>query len=350
MKRVAILLLLSVRFSAGAEPPRSLPSTWPQAYSVQRNNGDGTLALSVPYYTIQHDLRKGGAISSIRLTHGRASNLLVQPVETRVEDAAGNFYSDLADRAPRVTARKDGLNEIVTVESELRDARNNPSGVRVKTIYAYRWGYVKIHKELAFGRNFRALDICPVSTVLAPALSSFGYRDGLTEEDGAPAFSFGSCHWGRVSAGGSPAIDTPHIPHYLMLADPGVEGLEWFVSSDLAQWELQLTGNRGQGKTILQPVTNPPGIRFSVSPFADAHSGIAVPRLLTFDFYIGLPLLEGHAFKPWFHASFNRNHGQWVSSEQIRHWADSGVQTVHCHNDGDYYGDGLFWRDGSYPP
>ncbi|MCX8109051.1 MAG: DUF6259 domain-containing protein, partial [Verrucomicrobiae bacterium] len=22
----------------------------------------------------------------------------------------------------------------------------------------------------------------------------------------------------------------------------------------------------------------------------------------------------------------------------------------HCHHDGDYYGDGLFWRDGSYPP
>ena len=29
---------------------------------------------------------------------------------------------------------------------------------------------------------------------------------------------------------------------------------------------------------------------------------------------------------------------------------DSGIQTVHCHNDGDYFGDGLFWRDGSYPP
>ena len=36
--------------------------------------------------------------------------------------------------------------------------------------------------------------------------------------------------------------------------------------------------------------------------------------------------------------------------EQIQRWADTGIQTVHCHNDGDYYGDGLFWRDGSYPP
>jgi hypothetical protein len=351
MTRIAFLLLLSAGFRALADPLLSLPSTWPRAYSVRWNNGDGTLALSVPYYTVEHDLKTGGAISSMRMTHGRAANLLAQALETRVEDATGKVYSDLADHAPRVTTRQEGLNEIVTVQSELKDAQSNPCGVRVKTIYAYHWGYVKIHKELAFGaRNFRALDICPVSTVLAPTLSSFGYRDGLTEQEGAPAFSFGSCHWGRVLAGGGPAIDTRYIPHYLMLADPGVEGLEWFVSSDLAQWDLQLIGKRGQGKAVLQACSNPAGIAFSVSPFWDARSAIEVSGRLTFDFYIGLPLLEGHAFKPWFHASFNRNRGQWVSSDQIQHWADSGVQTVHCHNDGDCYGDGLFWRDGSYPP
>ena len=37
-------------------------------------------------------------------------------------------------------------------------------------------------------------------------------------------------------------------------------------------------------------------------------------------------------------------------AEQVQRWAESGIQTVHCHNDGDYYDDGLFWRDGSYPP
>jgi hypothetical protein len=61
-------------------------------------------------------------------------------------------------------------------------------------------------------------------------------------------------------------------------------------------------------------------------------------------------LLEGHALKPWFHTTFNRNRGDWVSADQIQRWARSGIQTVHCHNDGDYYKDGLFWHDGAYPP
>lgn len=328
-----------------------MPSTWPQGYFVQRDKAAGLLTLSTPYYAVQQDLKRGGAICSIRLTHGRAANLLVQPFETRVQDAAGMSYSDLADHAPRVKTRSDGLNQLVTVESELQDAHGGKSGIRVKTVCEYRWGYVKIHKELTFrDKKFLAREIRPVSTVLADSLTDFGYRDGRTEEEGAPAFSFGSCHWGKLSSSGSAGIDTPYVPRYVMFAEPGVEGMEWFVASDLAQWDVQLTGRRGQAKTVLQASAAPAGIAFSVSPYQNTLASIPVSRRLVFDYYLGLPLLEGHASKPWFHSSFNRNRGDWVSPEQIHRWADSGIQTVHCHNDGDYYDDGLFWRDGSYPP
>jgi hypothetical protein len=348
---ISALLLLSGLPSDAAESPQALSSTWPQTYSVQQDKAAGSLTLSTPYYTVQHDLKRGGAIASIHLTHGRASNLLVLPFETRVQDAAGKLYSDLTKPASRVTTRQDGSNEWVSVESELRDAEGKPSGVRVRTDYEYRWGYVKIHKDLTFpGKDFRVRDICPVSTVVVPSLSAYGYRDGLTEQEGAPAFGFGSCHWGKLNDQGVPAIDTPYVPRYVMLADPGIEGLEWFVTSDLGQWDMQLSSKRGQGKSILQTSSTPAGIAFSVSPFQNAQSPTLVPARMTFDYYLGLPLLEGHALKPWFHSSFNRNRGEWVSAEQIRQWAQTGIQTVHCHNDGDYYDDGLYWRDGSYPP
>jgi hypothetical protein len=336
---------------AAAEPPQAPSSTWPQAYSVERNRAAGSLQLSTPYYTVRHDLKKGGALSNIQLTHGRLSNLLVQPFETRVEDSTGRIYSDLMDPAPRITTRRNGLNELVTVEASLRDLQGRQSSIRLKTVYEYRWGYVKIHKELTFcDPALQVKDIRPVSTVLAPSLSSYGYRDGLTEEEGAPAFSFGSCHWGTMKPGNVPALDTPFVPHYVMFADPGTEGLEWFVSSDLAQWDLQLTEQRGQGRSVLQPSPASGGTAFFVSPFQNAQSAIVPPERVAFDYYLGWPLLEGHALKPWFHASFNRNRGDWVSPEQIKSWAQSGIETVHCHNDGDAYGDGLFWRDGSYPP
>jgi hypothetical protein len=357
LRRLSQCLLLCVLVTffalpcASAESVTDLVSTWPQGYSVQRDKAAGLLTLSTPYYTVQHNLKKGGAISSIRLTHGTTTNLLIQPFETRVQDAAGLLVSDLNDPAPRVSNRREGKNEFVKVESTLRDAAGKPSAVRVRTVYEYRWGYLKIHKELIFrGKDFQAKEICPVSTVLARRLSAYGYRDGLTETEGAPAFSFSSCHWGTLTSEAASAVQMPYVPRYVMFADPGVEGLEWFVSSDLTQWDLQLTGKRGQCKSVLQTSATPAGILFSVSPFQNAQSPVAVSAPLTFDYYLGLPLLEGHAFAPWFHTSFNRNRGDWVSTSQIRQWAANGLQSVHCHNDGDAFGDGLFWRDGSYPP
>jgi hypothetical protein len=136
----------------------------------------------------------------------------------------------------------------------------------------------------------------------------------------------------------------------MIFLDAGVEGLEWFVGSDLSQWELQLSGRRGQGRCRLEPSLDPPGLSLSISPLWREKAATALPATCVFDCYLAVPIFDGNAHRPWLHRSFNRNRGNWYSSEEIRRWADAGFQTVHCHNDGDYYGDGLFWRDGSYPP
>ncbi|MGD0091491.1 MAG: DUF6259 domain-containing protein, partial [Planctomycetota bacterium] len=349
---------------AADQPGPKAGSTWPQAYSVQEDQAAGTLTLSTPYCTVEHDLKKGGAISRIKLTHGRAANLLVRPIETRILDADGAVLSDLNDAAPQVTHRQAGLNTVVTVESALVDQQRRASALRVKTTFEYRWGYVKIHKEfLVPAGGLRVREVCPLTTILASSLSDYGYREGLTEEEHAPAFSFGSNHWGKLRLGpltptlspqgrgkGEGPLKIAYPPRSMIFVDPGVEGLEWFVGSDLAQWDLQLSGRRGQGQCLFQPSQDPPGLALSISPLWSADAATALTNPCVFDFYLAVPLLEGHAFKPWVHTSFNRNQGNWVSVEQIQRWAAQGYQTVHCHNDGDCFNDGLFWRDGSYPP
>ena len=72
----------SMLLEAGAESS----STWPQDYSVKRDNAAGTLVLDTPFYAIEHDLKTGGVISRITLAHGKAANLLVRPIATRVRD------------------------------------------------------------------------------------------------------------------------------------------------------------------------------------------------------------------------------------------------------------------------
>jgi len=356
MTRAIGLCFVTVLVSAAgalADPGApQIPRTWPQAYSVERNESSGILSLRNPFYVVEQDLNKGGVIARIALTHGRSANLLVQPVETRVRDDRGALLTDLKEPAPTVTHRREGLNEIVTVEGTLRHQDGRASAIRVKTTLQYRWGYIKIRKELLAPAGVRVREVCPLSTMFVPSLSDYGYRDGRTEEDGASPFAFGSNVWGKLRLGqpSDKAVQTRHVPRSMILVDAGVEGLEWFVGSDLVQWDLQLTGRRGQGQCVLRTSQDPPGLALSVAPLSSADEGVVLPGSCVFDFYLAFPILEGRAHGPWLHTSFNRNRGAWVPTDEIGRWAEKGIQTVHCHNDGDYYGDGLFWRDGSYPP
>src|SRR5512135_579898 len=172
----------AARAANPAAPGPELRSTWPQAYSVERDDAAGVLTLSTPYYTIEQDLKRGGAIRRLTLRHGRAANLLVRPLATYVRGEDGAAFIDLGDPAPKVTHRRAGLNEIVTVDSGLLDPQGRGSGLRVKTTYEYRWGYIKIHKELVLpAGGVRLREVCPLSTVLAPSLTGYGYREGKSE-------------------------------------------------------------------------------------------------------------------------------------------------------------------------
>ena len=125
-----LTLLVSAAGALAGQPGPQPPRTWPQAYAVERNDASGLLTLRTPYYVVEQDLKQGGAIARIALTHGKAANLLVQPLETRVRDDSGAVLSDLKDPTPTVTHRREGLNEIVTVECALRDPDGRASALR----------------------------------------------------------------------------------------------------------------------------------------------------------------------------------------------------------------------------
>jgi hypothetical protein len=327
-------------------------ATSPEPYVVTEDRKAGVLTFKTEYYEAAHDLRSGGALTRITLGSGAATNLLASPLAVQVKAEDGTVYSDLRDSDPTITRSREGLNEVLLVGRGLRDDRGRSSGFRVITRYEYRWGYIKIRSELIPPPGgFRAREVCLVSARLASALEEYGYREGLSEEEGAPPFAFGSNRWGKLRPGLSSdaPVQTPCIPLSVMFVAPGKAGLEWFCGSDLSQWDLQLAGRRGLASFRVARGSGPDGIAFSVAPLS-VTSAIALTNRCLFDYYLAFPIPTGRAAPPWLHTSFNRNRGNWVSASEIQQWKTQGYQTVHCHNDGDYFDDGLFWRDGSYPP
>jgi len=153
------------------------------------------LTLSTPYYAFEHDLKKGGALSRVTLTHGKAKNILVSPLETRVRlvqsraaDAAqfgrttGANYSDINDRSAMVSQSREGTSEVVTVEASLADREGKPSGIRVKTTYNYRWGYAKVRKEFLIAEARDVVAMTVMSALFDRSLSNYGYRPAAMEE------------------------------------------------------------------------------------------------------------------------------------------------------------------------
>ena len=286
-------------------------------------------------------------------THGRAENLLASPIEAGIRSTGdkGGYFSAQRNSSPKVTLSKNGKAPVATVECPLLDDSGRDSGVQLRTRYEYRWGYIKIRREFVFEKPMDVGMVDIFTTTLDPSLEQFGYRQGMGEQEGHNTFDFGVVQWRKLRPGAffDPSLDTRFVPRYIVFANSGVEGIEWFVSDDLSQWDYQITGKPGYGCCSVSSRNNPLGIEVRIHPL-DIPGSVSVKGTLTFDCYIGMPILEGHANKPWLHTSFNRNKGDWVSPAEIKQWADSGIRTVHCHNDGDYYGDNLFWHDGTYPP
>ena len=350
---------------SSTDTTRNPKGNWPQEYTVRRDEAAGELILSTPYYAVVHDLKHGGAITTISYTHGQASNLLVNPLATSIRLAATKppspeELSDLHDSSPEVSVSKRGKWEVVNAEATLRTANGQDAGVHTKTTYEYRWGYIKIHKEFVFPEQpLRTAILTVLSATLHPSLTHFGRRSPAFDNNRPNPFDGDPFQPGIVRPGSylNPPFSTRYIPCHVLLANPGVEGIEWFVSDDLGQWYYQMTGEPGTGHVQLKPSSDPLGIDFTVSPLElPSDAGLARGGFVSlsgsyaFDYYIGMTILEGHAHRRWLEVSFTPNGGRWVSDEEIRRNAEAGIVTMTLHNDGDDKGDGLFWRDGSYPP
>jgi len=358
-----------------AKPTRAPKGNWPREYTVHRDDAAGRLVLSTPYYSITHDLKRGGAIAEIRCTHGAVANLLLEPLAASVQLAAAKapqhftlaeggppatVLSDLYDSSPSVSVTKQGKGQVVGVEAALRSPRAPDLGIKTLTTYDYRWGYIKIHKEFHFpAEGVRTSGLTVLSTVLHPSLTHHGHRPAVFEYSDVDPFGIEKVRWGRIRPGSyfDTEVASRYIPRYVVLANPGVEGFEWFVSDDLAQWDYQMTDQPGTASAAIGVSLKPLGVRLSLSPLSlpsssDLEQGgfLDLNGIYTFDYYLSVPILEGHAQKRWLERSFGPNRGKWVSDEEIRRNAEDGVVTMTLHNDGDSNGDGLFWRDGTYPP
>jgi hypothetical protein len=264
--------------------------------------------------------------------------------------AGGGVFSERHDPQVRLTVERQGPDVQLTFEGLLRDAEGRDCGAGYVHTYLHRWGHVRVDKRLRFRADTRVSRLCLHSWALQPELCHYGYRPGAPAEVATWTGAFGVCQWGRFTPGEAfdCACESRFVPRYVCCADPGREGIEWFVGSNLAQWDYQVAGKPGHGSFRLAPRTRPPGVDLSVCPLDIPRGGMTLSGEYAFRYFLGVPIISGRANRLFLHQTFQRK--QWPSRARIKAYADSGITSIHFHHDGDTYRDGQFWRDGSYPP
>lgn len=124
----------------------------------------------------------------------------------------------------------------------------------MRTVYSYRWGYIKVHREFRFPESpieIRRLSV--LSTSFDPSLTDYGYRPNIFENSSPEIFYGDGNKWGKMRPGTNfdAHYQTRYVPRCLVVANPGIEGIEWFTSDDLSQWDYQMTGQPGTGNAEL---------------------------------------------------------------------------------------------------
>ena len=234
---------------------------YPQTHEL-RTDGDSSLVVSNDFYEIVHDRSLGGAISAIRLLKAGGDNLLLEPTRCHLQAADSESPFSLNDKA-EMTVGSDGDATTLTFEGPLLDESGRDSGAVLKVSYIHRWGHVKIRQELQLppdGIEVRSLLMH--HWTVRPELCWFGVRPGAVAEPSNWLWAFGVCQWGRFAPGRSfdSTYESRHVPRYVCLAEPGRRGLEWFVGSQLSQWDYQVAGSPGHGSLSITSTPDPLGM------------------------------------------------------------------------------------------
>ena len=307
--------------------------------------GKGNLSVRSRFWEVIHDPEKGGCITSIRFFNGSNKNILMDPVSSYL----GRFSDVLDEKAKMGPTDEDGSVK-VRVVGELKDAdRRTVSGITYTYTYEYNEGHVKITRKYQLPYE-SVVDIKEVGIGcmdIIPELNSFAARPSYVGADRPHARC--PAKWGEADFDGEVVFEETNVPMYMVVFNPGVEGIEFIPGSDLEEWTKQLTSEEGQGRFQIRGESNPKSVRIVIEPFNSSvrgREGLQLSNEYTFSSYLGLPMIPEKVPRKYMHMAFG-NH-PWPSDEDIRGWAYSGVNVVRVHND--YHPSGDFWHDGSWPP
>ncbi|MBN1672467.1 MAG: hypothetical protein JXR37_15610 [Kiritimatiellae bacterium] len=339
------------RFHSGAAPYEAI------------RDGD-RIVVENAYTRWVHDLARGGELTEAVVRFGSNANLLVAPQRTSVAIREGGSYHPYAShRLPAVSAELAESEEgpVLTLGQKLADAEGRVlDGVSVRHTVTYRpWGYGRHVVELAIADKVAEVGQVQVGTFfVTPAADRCAVRQA-TALDANAAGANGVRAWLPLSGGRRredfPVLTTRYLPLSVLMFERGLEGIEYGLGDDLGAWDGVGRDRPGWQQLHITYSTELNGYEVRFCPLDANVAGQFLAGPYRFEFRMALPHVRDRIvpLRPCVGGIFRHGRGfegRWPTGEDISRWNEAGCTLMRLHNDGDSFGNGIFWRDAAYPP
>ncbi len=303
--------------------------------TVQRENE--ALVVTSEYWTVCHNLVRGGCIDDVRIRHGSGTNLLAGCSETILNAAR---ESDEPRPGMRVDELPDGEVEL-TFTGHLGEDR---------TAYEHRYHYTpwSMRQRLTLTPS-KPLSVRHWSATRTPFSETFThYTWGIADFDKAqPRFMHivgphYDDRYGEIpSATGDLQADEMR-PWSAALIRRGIEGLQWCGDAHVYQWD----GLSAQRRYRLVRTTR--GIVLEMTPVLDADD-LILETPVTLGWYWILPNLRRLGRRRYYEVAIQSTPA-FPPDDALDAWKAKGVNLIRLHDDIAKTGTDDYWHDGRHPP
>lgn len=332
----------------------------PAVYRVRRDGPD--IIVACQYWEVRHAARHGGNLASVVFPHGSGTSIFSAPCSSQIRAGtpfASRSYDNALDDRPEMTVSEQDGEVRVMCRSRMRDASGEILAADCSHTFTYhRWGVIR--QKLVIDLHRPVLDAWNITVarpVVAAHLDEFSYRPAWQSASDWAAIS-NTVPWQQLTGGGSfrdaCAVETGEVPLHLMFLQRGVEGFDWFCGENLEQWHERFAGTPHIGRFRVCHNRALAGYEVTLCPLDIWGSTFPLEGRLEFDFFLGLPFVQERV-RPLLRAVGSSNVAGpggslgFLGAERIAQLGRHGGQLVRHHDDGQR-ADGVWWRDGSYPP
>ena len=313
------------------------------------------------YVKCTHDLSCGGGLSSAIIKNGSGKNILVKPQTFLVGicERGRGYHCYFAGEAQ---SRIDRNGECPAAEFRSRFFDSDGKcldglGLVLRVVYG-EWGEVRFQAEFEAEHDIVDLGMVQVGSMyLTESMDFLGIQNGLYDS----AFSCsnnGIKSWIPLQKSNFPAHISRHLPLSLTVLHRGLEGFQFFRGGNLAQWDTNIAGVP-PANHMCYFIYNPSikGYEMRISALDALRPGQYFRKgVAQYDFILAFPFVRekmvplepcagGYLYME------RRFEERWPTEEDLQTLENAGTKIMRLHNDGDKYGNGIFWRAAcAYPP